>query len=356
MPGRMLFRYTREEVAKHNTTSDLWIIHNNKVYDVTEFAMDHPGGPELIKEWGGKDVTKTLIDPISHEHSETAYEILGDLCIGEIVEGPNNNNSLNSMDNKIFTTRRFDEKIDQFYPENTDVNIDLQKEKFLNLNRPLFVQMFNCNFSKEFYLKQIHQPRHLPYSAKLFENPWLELLTKTPWYAIPIVWLPIVSYHIFMASDLGSKPVSILFLIGIVMWTLLEYGIHRFLFHVDAILPDHPYALCVHFTLHGIHHYLPMDKLRLVMPPVLGFAIAIPIIQIVYSIFPVSIGHGLIAGAVFGYICYDLTHYHLHHAKPFGKHLREMKTYHLAHHYKNYELGYGITSKIWDTFFGTLLE
>src|SRR5688572_21302802 len=97
-------------------------------------------------------------------------------------------------------------------------------------------------------------------------------------------------------------------------------------------------------------------RLRLVMPPVLGFAIAFPIMLIAYSILPIKIAHAIMAGAKFGYICYDLTHYHLHHARPFGKHLREMKTYHLAHHYKNYELGYGITSKIWDNVFGTLLD
>ncbi|CAJ0646496.1 25_t:CDS:2 [Entrophospora sp. SA101] len=68
-------------------------------------------------------------------------------------------------------------------------------------------------------------------------------------------------------------------------------------------------------------------------------------------IFPENIAHGIIAGAVFGYVCYDLTHYHLHHAKPFGDHFKTMKTYHLAHHYKNYELGYGITSKVWDIAF-----
>ena len=33
---------------------------------------------------------------------------------------------------------------------------------------------------------------------------------------------------------------------------------------------------------------------------------------------------------------------------------KELKKYHLAHHYKNFELGYGVTSKFWDTIFGTL--
>ena len=44
-----------------------------------------------------------------------------------------------------------------------------------------------------------------------------------------------------------------------------------------------------------------------------------------------------------------------HHGKPFNAYLKEMKTYHLDHHYKNENMGYGITSKFWDYVFCTVL-
>lgn len=50
------------------------------------------------------------------------------------------------------------------------------------------------------------------------------------------------------------------FFFGNFFWTVLEYGMHRFLFHIDDILPDHPVFLTLHFLLHGIHHYMPMDR------------------------------------------------------------------------------------------------
>ena len=49
--------YSLEEIAKHNKKDDLWVIYKNKVYDVTYFYKNHPGG-SLILKVGGKDVEK----------------------------------------------------------------------------------------------------------------------------------------------------------------------------------------------------------------------------------------------------------------------------------------------------------
>ena len=47
--------YTMDEVAKHNTENDCWVVVNGKVLDVTDFLQDHPGGKKALLLYGGKD-------------------------------------------------------------------------------------------------------------------------------------------------------------------------------------------------------------------------------------------------------------------------------------------------------------
>ena len=61
------------------------------------------------------------------------------------------------------------------------------------------------------------------------------------------------------------------------------------------------------------------------------------------------------SGGIFGYICYDLTHYFLHH-KQLPAYWRSLKKYHLQHHFADFENGFGVTSRFWDRVFGTELE
>jgi 4-hydroxysphinganine ceramide fatty acyl 2-hydroxylase len=97
-----------------------------------------------------------------------------------------------------------------------------------------------------------------------------------------------------------------------------------------------------------------MDKYRLVMPPALFIVLATPFYKFAHTIFywDWSLGMAAFCGGVFGYICYDMTHYWVH----FGNlplWYKELKKYHLQHHFLDYENGFGVTSRFWDVVFGT---
>ena len=52
--------FTKEEVARHTSADDCWVIINDRVYDVSAFLDDHPGGKAVLLSQGGKDATDTF--------------------------------------------------------------------------------------------------------------------------------------------------------------------------------------------------------------------------------------------------------------------------------------------------------
>ncbi|KAL9229021.1 hypothetical protein vseg_004539 [Gypsophila vaccaria] len=70
-----------EEVTKHNNKNDCWMIIDDKVYDVTPFLDDHPGGDEILLTSTGKDATDDFEDV---GHSDNAREMLKDYYVGDI--------------------------------------------------------------------------------------------------------------------------------------------------------------------------------------------------------------------------------------------------------------------------------
>ncbi|RKF79481.1 Ceramide very long chain fatty acid hydroxylase SCS7 [Golovinomyces cichoracearum] len=368
--------FLQDDVALHNTSESCFVLIGSKVFDVTDFLDSHPGGGELILEYAGKDITAILKDENSHKHTEAAYEIMEENFIG-YVQNQELSTKLKNSD-QSFNTRSSpaEERNEQEksktvryastgmscaedLSKETDPEKDFKTFKFLDLSKPLLMQVWNGGFSKEFYLEQIHRPRHYKggESAPLFGN-FLEPLSKTAWWVVPLVWLPPVIYGTYVSrAGLSSTAEEFSYwLFGLFLWTLVEYFLHRFLFHLDQLLPDNRAALTLHFLLHGIHHYLPMDKLRLVMPPALFLILATPFWKLAHTIFywNWSIATSVFCGGIFGYICYDLTHYFLHH-RTLPKYWSKLKKYHLQHHFMDYENGFGVTSPFWDIIFGTQL-
>ncbi|RDW85843.1 ceramide very long chain fatty acid hydroxylase [Coleophoma crateriformis] len=375
MPARTLPTLVQAEVASHNSAKSCYVTIGTNVYDITDFLDSHPGGGDLIVEWGGKDITEILKDEISHVHSEAAYEMLDESLIGFVatnkvidaaVESKRPGNlvpvtatvGVNETGKPVYLATGMSSEED--LSKETDLANDYKTYKFLDLNKPLLMQIWRGGFSKEFYLEQVHRPRHYKggASAPLFGN-FLEPLSKTAWYVVPIVWLPPVMYGTYIAREgcTSLRQEACYWVFGLFLWTFFEYILHRFLFHLDKWLPDNRAALTLHFLLHGIHHYLPMDKLRLVMPPTLFLVLATPFWKLAHLIFYWNwhIATAVFCGGIFGYICYDLTHYFLHHRK-LPAYWQQLKKHHLEHHFMDYQNGFGVTNRFWDRVFGTPLQ
>ncbi|CAN3359575.1 L-lactate dehydrogenase (cytochrome) [Diutina catenulata] len=77
---------TYDEVAKHNSKSDCWVIIHGKAYDVTDFLSEHPGGSAIILKYAGQDATKAF-DPVHPGDTLTKY-LNKKLHLGEVTGTP----------------------------------------------------------------------------------------------------------------------------------------------------------------------------------------------------------------------------------------------------------------------------
>lgn len=71
--------YTLDQVRKHSQPDDLWMVILGKVYNVTAFAHNHPGGVEVLLDCGGVDATGAFDDVA---HSQDAKDMLEPYWIG----------------------------------------------------------------------------------------------------------------------------------------------------------------------------------------------------------------------------------------------------------------------------------
>ncbi|KAJ3293657.1 Cytochrome b5 type B (outer mitochondrial membrane) [Borealophlyctis nickersoniae] len=73
--------YDWAEVAQHNSRNDIWMVIDGKVYDITKFLDEHPGGEEVLLEQAGVDATDAF-EEIGH--SDDARDLLKTMYKGDL--------------------------------------------------------------------------------------------------------------------------------------------------------------------------------------------------------------------------------------------------------------------------------
>lgn len=97
---------TLEEVKQHKSRDSVWFVIHNKVYDVTKFMDEHPGGEEVMLEQAGKDASE-MFDDVSH--SADAKDLMKNYLVGELPENERSTVPVKQIVNKKTDKRHFDD-------------------------------------------------------------------------------------------------------------------------------------------------------------------------------------------------------------------------------------------------------
>lgn len=134
-----------------------------------------------------------------------------------------------------------------------------------------------------------------------------------------------------------------LVLLGLAIWSLVEYLLHRFVLH--RLLPFRRW--------HAVHHQRP--KARISTPTIFSAALIL-VLTFLPMLFVAGLWSAvaLTLGVLMGYLAYSLTHHAIHHWHGNSMWLKRRKHWHALHHRKLANPGYyAVTSTFWDRMFGS---
>ena len=211
-------------------------------------------------------------------------------------------------------------------------------------------------------------PDYVP--VRMFRSDFLERFTHVQPWVPHLIYVPVVAASLWFAPTAPAQT-ALLFALGLVVWSLVEYLMHRFVFHWPDDIMDQTHAVVEHlkpgeaaipalpswkhlayFIGHGVHHVAPSEPTRLVMPP----GASIPLALLFFGLFRLLFGAwtlGVFAGFILGYLVYDTIHYAVHHQGLPTRWGRYLKKRHARHHHVDADEDYGVSSPLWDLVFGT---
>jgi len=136
------------------------------------------------------------------------------------------------------------------------------------------------------------------------------------------------------------------FFFGVLLWTLLEYILHRYLGHVHK---GKNFFKTEHLQHHGKFAYFAPAHKKLIAAIVV-FCLFLGLMSL---IFPVLYTFSFLLGTYSMYALYEITHFRFHSKLPVAPIFIVLRKHHFFHHFHNPKTNFGVTSRIWDRVFGT---
>jgi dihydroceramide fatty acyl 2-hydroxylase len=188
--------------------------------------------------------------------------------------------------------------------------------------------------------------------VRIFRSSFFEAFTRTPPYLPYVVVSPVVAALLFVgASRVAALELVALALAGVLAWTLVEYLMHRFLFHFPARTSR---GRVLAFLVHGHHHLHPDDPGRITATPIQFGLLALLAGGLSHLALGPRLWAAALAGFLIGYLAYEALHFRAHHGSPRTALGRALRRHHLRHHHASARARWGISSPLWDWVFRTL--
>lgn len=184
----------------------------------------------------------------------------------------------------------------------------------------------------------------------MFDSQSLEAFTVISAPAFLVLWASLLPAILAAGVVYAPTPWAALFVaLGVLVWTAVEYGLHRYAFHFEA---RSRLLQRIVFVIHGNHHAEPNDPLRNLMPPI----VSVPLGALIW-VTMVAVGGAqatwCFLGFMLGYVGYDLVHYACHQRPMKGRWARALKVHHMRHHHLRAAGNYAVTGVFWDWLLST---
>ncbi len=207
----------------------------------------------------------------------------------------------------------------------------------MRANRKLFI-------SPQKMPKEVYEKEVLGFGQ--LQNPHVPFYIYTP---VVIV----LFYLCFFKLEIHFIFFLKYFIGAMIFWTLLEYTMHRYLFHFEA---KSGFGKKFIYSIHAGHHDYPNDDRFMLVGPIYSISAFILFYLVFYLVLGSPGVHAFMLTITAYYMVYDWIHYAVHHYNYKNPLFQKFKQHHMNHHYLDNEKNFGFTTTIWDVLMNTQID